>query len=51
MFVVDRPFMAILPKPPEIGDEVIIKGKLKDDANMYVYIPTQKVYIIFYNFA
>lgn len=27
-----RPFVAILPKNPQIGDEVILKGKLKDDA-------------------
>lgn len=29
-----RPFIAILAKPPEIGDEIIIKGKLRDDANV-----------------
>lgn len=30
----NRPFVAILAKPPAVGDEIIIKGKLKDDANM-----------------
>ena len=29
-----RPFMAIFPKTPTYGDEVIIKGKLKDNAEM-----------------
>lgn len=29
-----RPFMAVLPKPTQVNDEIIIKGKLKDDAQL-----------------
>lgn len=28
----DRPFVAILPKPTKIGDEIILKGKIGDNA-------------------
>lgn len=31
----DRPFAAILPKHAKIGDEVILKGKLADDAIVF----------------
>lgn len=27
-----RPFIAVLPKTPKIGDKIIIKGKIKDIA-------------------
>lgn len=30
--------MAILPKQTQIGDEIILKGRIKDDAQMWVYI-------------
>lgn len=33
-----RPFMAILPKQTQIGDEIILKGRVKDNAQMWVYI-------------
>lgn len=29
-----RPFMAVLPKQTQIGDEIILKGKIKDDAQL-----------------
>lgn len=29
-----RPFMAVLPKPAQNGDEIIIKGRVKDDAQL-----------------
>lgn len=32
-----RPFMAILPKQTQIGDEIILKGRIKDDAQMWAY--------------
>lgn len=29
-----RPFIAILPRQTQVGDEIILKGKLKDDAQV-----------------
>lgn len=29
-----RPFMAILPQQTQVGDEIVLKGKIKDDAQM-----------------
>lgn len=31
-----RPFVAILPKQTKPGDEIILKGKIKDDAQSWV---------------
>ncbi|XP_055638281.1 uncharacterized protein LOC129776582 [Toxorhynchites rutilus septentrionalis] len=31
----ERPFTALFPKEPQIGDEVIIKGRLKPDARLF----------------
>lgn len=39
-----RPFMAILPQKTQVGDEIILKGRVKDDAQMYVYISIKKVF-------
>lgn len=33
--MLDRPFVAILPKQIQFGDEIIVKGKLKDNANVF----------------
>ena len=29
-----KSFKALIPRAPQIGDEIIIKGKLKDDAKV-----------------
>lgn len=29
-----RPFMAVLPKQTQVGDEVILKGKIKNNADV-----------------
>lgn len=29
-----KPFIALFPKAPEFRDEVVIKGKIKDDASV-----------------
>lgn len=33
--MIERPFRAQIPKKPDIGDEVIVKGKLKPDASVF----------------
>lgn len=35
VYMCDRPFVAIMPKSLEIGDEIVLKGKIKDDAKLF----------------